>query len=244
MIDTKTAIEASETWKALAKLVPTIELYLTPRPGKSEVRMPPSSKPPIDLVASDLLMELDTAASFYVSALVIETPDVKRFPDGLAAQLALVGERYGHFTSDADEKIALDFCDEAHELMRKVAALVVQPAPPKWLGPCRECGNGELWLKHNKNYALCDNCNASIDMGTWREGLWRALESTLMEREQIAPAIRLLGGKCTPSTVRSWIHRGRLVPIIADSELFRFMDAVDLAHITPGVAVDSVGATR
>lgn len=238
MIDTTTALEAAETWATLARLVPTIELYLTPRPGKSEVRMPPSSKPPIDLVASDLLMELDIAASFYVSALVMETHDVKRFPDGLAAQLALVGERYGHFTA-GEEKLAIDFCDEAHELMRKVSALVLQPAPPKWLGPCRECNNGDLWLKQARANATCDECNASIDMGTWREGLWRALESTLMERDQIAPAIRLLGGKCTPSTVRSWIHRGRLVPIIADSELFRFMDAVDLAHISPGVAVDN-----
>lgn len=230
MIDTKTAIEAAETWKALAKLVPTIELYLTPRPGKSEVRMPPSSKPPIDLVASDLLMELDIAASFYVAALVMETPDVKRFPDGLAAQLALVGERYGHFTGD-EEKLALDYCDEAHELMRKVERLVIQPTPPQFMGPCLTACGGDLWLRSGRIAATCDHCESEADLGAVREQLARALESRLMERAEIAPALRILGAHVTVNTVKSWITRGRLVPILREPQRFRFTDAADLAGV-------------
>lgn len=231
-IDTQTAIEASETWKRLAGLVATIELYLEPRRSKSEVRMPPASKPPIDLVASDLLMELDIAASFYVSALCMETKDIKRFPDGLSAQLGLIGERHGHFTSDADEKIAMDFCDEAHELMRKVERLVVQPAPPSFMGPCLTACGGDLWLRQGRVAATCDQCGSDADLGSVREQLSRALESRLMRRTEIAPAIKLLGGKVTNEAIKKWVQRGRLVPVVREPELFRLTHALDLAHLS------------
>lgn len=226
-ITTATAIEASDTWKQLAALVPTIELYLEPRRSKSEVRLPPGSKPPIDLVASDLLMELDLAASFYVSALIMETPDVKRFPDGLAAQLALVGERYGHFTTGED-KLAMDFCDEAHELMRKVERLVVQPAPPKFMGPCQQCDGGELWLKGTRPVAMCGQCDSAEDLGAVRERLHVTLNAMLVRRPEIQPALKVLGSKVTTDAVHKWVQRGRLVPAIKDPEMFRMSDALEL----------------
>lgn len=236
MIDTATALEAAETWKRLASLVATVELYLTPRPGKSEVRMPPASKPPIDLVASDLLMELDQAATLYVAALLMETPDVKRFPDGLAAQLSLVGERYGHWTNDPDEKIGLDYCDEAHELMRKVERLVLQPVPPQWMGPCQTCQEGDLWLKPERAFVTCDECGSAEDLVVLRERLLERLRNSVVPRKEIAPALRLLGSKSSAKTVHQWVSRGRLVPIIRKPEAFRMADALELCKDL-GVAV-------
>lgn len=225
-------LEAAATWATLARLVPTIELYLTPRPGKSEVRLPPKSKPPIDLVASDLLAELDQSANFYLSALLMETPDVKRFPDGLAAQLALVGERHGHWTSDADEKIALDFCDEAHEMLRKVERLIVQPVPPRFMGPCLAACGGDLYLTHGKIIATCDQCGSAADPGSVRDQIFSALESRLMRRTELVPALRLLGGKVTNEALKKWVQRGRLVPVVREPEMFRLTDALDLAHLS------------
>lgn len=263
-VSTATAIEASETWKRLAGLVPTIKLYLEPRRGKSEVRMPAASKLPLDVIASDLLRDLDIAATFYVSALAMETPDIKRFPDTLEGMLRLTGERYGHFTTDTDTRkvvakgrdgrplkdedgrfyniersLGFDYCDEAKELLAQVGKLVAQPLPPQWMGPCPMCDDGALWLRNAHAGGIrCDTCKAAIDESLWRGNLWRALESRLMERSQIAPAIRLLGGKCSTATVRTWIHRRKLTPVLADSELYRFMDAMELAHITPGESLD------
>lgn len=227
MITTALALEASDTWKQLAALVPTIELYLEPQRAKSEVRLPPGSKPPINLMASDLLMELDTAASFYVSALVMETSDVKRFPDGLAAQLALIGERYGHFTS-GEEKLATDYCDEAHELMRKVEQLVTRPAPPKFMGPCQQCDGGELWLKSARPMAICDQCDSAEDLGTVRQRLHGTLNAMLVRRKEIQPALKVLGSKVTTDAVHKWVQRGRLVPAIKEPEMFRMSDALEL----------------
>lgn len=226
-ITTQTALEAADTWKRLAALVPTIELYLEPQRAKSEVRMPPGSKPPISIAASDLLMELDTAASFYVSALVMETHDVKRFPNGLAAQLALIGERFGHFTS-GEEKLAIDYCDEAHELMRKVGMLIAAPPPPQWMGPCSECGEGQLWLDKT---IRCDECKALVDLETWRAQLLRGVESRLMDREEILFALTMLGHRTRSETLRQWISRERLVPIVKDPERFRFADVLTVAKI-------------
>ena len=231
MIDTATALEASATWATLARLVPTIELYLTPRPGKSEVRLPPKSKPPIDLVASDLLAELDQSANFYMSALLMETNDVKRFPDGLAAQLALVGERHGHWTADTDEKIATDYCDEAHEMMRKVTALVAPQDPQRWAGECQTCNEGALWLDVAKERIRCDACNSAVDMGTWRDELLRGAKARVMDREEILFALVCLGHRVKAATLRQWIHRGRLVPIIREPEAFRFDDVLTVAKI-------------
>lgn len=255
-VDTPTALEASATWRRLGDLVPTIELYLEPRRGKSEVRMPPASKLPLDVVATDLLLELDQACDFYIAALMLETPDIKRFPDTLTARLHLVGQRFGHFTTATDTRnarvkgpdgkplkddngqyvreprtLGLDYCDEAHEYLNRTIALVVSPLPPQWLGPCRNCDGGELWMRPGRNTITCDQCKSAVDLGTWREGLMRALESRLMDREEILSALVILGHRVKLGTLRQWIHRGRLVPIIQEPERFRFADVLTVAKI-------------
>jgi len=230
-IDTTTALEAADTWKRLASLVPTIELYLEPtRSGGNSVRRPAQSAPPLSIHASDLLMELDVAASFYCSALMMETPDVKRLPHGLAAQLMLIGRRHGHFTADPDQKIALDFCDEAHDLLTKVIALIMKPLPPQWMGPCQACRGGDLWLKDGRAYVTCDACSSVEDLQRLHERLHTTMRAMVVKRAEIAPALRLLGSKATANTVKAWVQRGRLVPVMREPEVFRMADALELCR--------------
>lgn len=272
-ITQETALAAAANWRLLSRLVPTVRLYLEPvRTGTGGARSLPKSKLPLSITASDLLFDLDQAASFYCSALLIETDDIRVLPGTLEEQLMLVADRHGHFTaprpeSEGDDvrmvrvqdpewrpmpgvpkdarwlrdeagqyerkarRVALDFCDEAEELIAKVGWLVLQPLPPRYMGPClAQCG-GDLWLEDKRTSAVCDTCASTADPTAVREQLFRAFESRLMKRSELAPALRLLGARTAVETVRSWIQRGRLVPVMREPQMFRFADAVELAGI-------------
>ena len=232
MIDTQTAIEAAGNWRRLAELVPLVRLYLEPRRGHSEAgRTAPKSKPPLDVDASDLLLYLDMSASFYCSALLMETNDVKRMPDALEDQLRLIAKRYGHFTADPDEKIALDFCDEAHELVRKVEVLIVQPLPPQWAGPCAglECDGG-MFQSKAQGTAKCDTCGALMTFSDWAEWLARKAEIVLMDRGEILVALKTLGHPTKANTLSHWVTRHRVLAVTATPEMFRLSEVLELAE--------------
>lgn len=249
MIDTPTALEAADNWRRLAELVPLVRLYLEPRRGHNEAgRTAPKSRPPIDLGASDLLHELDMAASLYCSALLMETDDVTRLPATLEDQLRLIAQRHGHFTADPDEKIAHDFCDEAHELVRKVETLIVRPLPPYWAGPCTddEC-EGSLTVPRPKPHnshddpeawdqsavGTCDTCGKRLTPNERRDRLAQALDGRLAPRDEVLNALKILGAPIKPERLRQWVHRRRLVPAvtISDVEYYRLTDAMELAGI-------------
>lgn len=232
MIDTATAIEASATWARIARAIPILEAALEPgRTGENATRRPPASKPPMSVWIHDLLFELERDVDFYVSALLMETHDIKRAPHDLAGKIALIAQRHGHFTADADRKIALDFTDTAEGHWTKIERILRQPLPDAFMGPCLEACGGDLWLKHGRIAATCDGCGSDADLGVIREHLLRALEARLMERKEIAPALRILGAKTTRGTVDSWIARHRLVPVLPSPQMFRFSDAVELAQL-------------
>jgi len=230
-MDTTTALDAANTWRKLAQLIPTIELYLEPRRGKSEVHLPPSSRPPIDITASDLLHDIDEAANWYIAELLMETTDVRRAPNTRTARLELVADRHGHWTADPNPRIGLEYADTANDLMRRVEKLVTQPAPPKFMGPCLAACGGDLWLRHGRPAAICDQCGSAADLEAVREQLMRAMESRLMDRSELVVALRFLGAKTPRNTVDAWITRGRLVPVLRDPQMFRLGDALDLANV-------------
>lgn len=230
-MDIATALEAAENWRTLARLTPTIEDYLEPRRGTHTGRTVPQSRPPIDITASDLLLELDEASTHYLSALMMETPDVRAFPTTLAERLTLIGDRHGHWTADPNQQVALAYCDEAHTLMGRARHLIEQPPPPKFMGPCLTVCGGDLWLKPGRISATCDTCGSEADLGAVRSQLMRALEKRLMKRAELVAAIRILGGKVTTEAVKKWVQRGRLVPAVRDPEMFRFTDVLALTNI-------------
>jgi len=249
VIDTPTAIEAADNWRRLAELVPLVRLYLEPRRGHSEAgRTAPKSKPPIDLGASDLLFDLDMSASFYCSALLVETDDVKRMPDALEDQLRLIAKRYGHFTTNTDTRtvtvkakdgteqkfvqpLALDFCDEAEELVRKVNILVNQPLPPQFAGPCHmpKC-DGEMFQSKAQGTAKCDTCGALMTFSDWAEWLARKAEIVLMDRGEILDALKMLGHPTKSKTLDQWVTRKRVLAVTSAPEMFRLSEVLGLAE--------------
>lgn len=172
-IDLTTALEAADEWRALAKLIPTLNAYLQPgRKGSNTgSRKIPESRIPLDIEASDLLHDINETATWYTSCLLMETTDVKRAPDTLEGMLNLIAERHGHWTGVDDYRmarvkgpdgkdardddgtykrqarsVALDFTDDAHTLMTRALRLIVQPIPPRFMGRCPERCGGDVWL--------------------------------------------------------------------------------------------------
>ena len=231
-IPTATGLEAAQTWRNLADLWPLLHAYLEPRKsGADTVRTPPASKPPMSLVASDLIREISDWAWFYAAALMDETADGYVPSADVPSRLREIAMRHGHFTTVPD-RTALDFCDQAHELMRKAVGLIEKPVPPTFAGPCMVVGcDGDLYVKPGRAAATCAECAADVDLGQVREQLRRAMESRLMRRKEIAPALRMLGANSNYEAVKKWVQRGRLVPVIREPEMFRLTDAMDLAKI-------------
>ena len=258
-VPTATGLEAAQTWRNLADLWPLLHAYLEPRKsGADTVRTPPASKPPMSLVASDLIQEISNAAFGYAAMLMDETNDYTPSAD-VPSRLREIAERHGHFTASTDTRIAhriiegkrqqepplveilvaLDFCNDAHELMRKAVGLIEKPVPKRWKGPCIEFGcEGQLFVAPGRAAATCDLCGADVDPATTNERLAKALDSHLVKANEITTAMKWLGAKVQYSTIRTWIHRGRLVPVMSTTDregkplvLYRMTDVMDLAKV-------------
>jgi len=237
-VPTATGLEAAQTWRNLADLWPLLHAYLEPRKsGADTVRTPPASKPPMSLVASDLIQEISDWAWFYAAALMDETADGYVPSADVPSRLREIANRHGHFTTVPD-RTALDFCDQAHELMRKAVGLIEKPVPKRWVGPCLDTCEGQLFVAPGRAAATCDLCGADVDLGAVNARLSRALESHLVKADEITTALRMLENKTPYSTIRTWIWRKRLKPVIesVDREgkpltLYRLTDVLDLAKV-------------
>ena len=221
---------ADLAWTELAGIIPLLEVCLAPRPVPgSGVRMPPKSKPPIDVGVSKMLEDIGREVDFYVKTLLAEDSRYKA-PRRLDERIRSLVDRRGHFMG-AEDKNGLDFVDCGETLVSRALGLITRPPPPRWRGPCRvgEC--------HGQRYAdaddviRCDECGSLVDIRTWRVELARSLDSRLMRRDEIRDALKMVGATITPEKLRLWIHRGRLVPVIQEPELFRFTDALDLTNV-------------
>lgn len=148
--------------------------------------------------------------------------------------LGQVAERYGHFT--ADEREALDFCDEAHDFRERVRRTLERPAPPAYVGPCRSrtadgagCA-GELYLREGRDGGTCRECGTEFTEGKQVAFIAGELERRLMTASEIGSALVVLGFPAPPSTVRSWISRERLTPVgPGEPRLYRLAQALELA---------------
>jgi hypothetical protein len=144
--------------------------------------------------------------------------------------LVEVAKRYGHFTSE-DDKTALDFCDEAHELRRKVSGAIARHEPARWQGPCPEdeCV-GELYQRAGMADAKCRECGRVVGPAEWRAIMHDALETRLMTRSELVSALHVVKRTVKPNTLDRWVSRGRLVPEVVDPDLFKFAHAYALAE--------------
>lgn len=148
-----------------------------------------------------------------------------------------VARRYGHFTA-ADDRTALDFCDEAHELRRKVSGVITSREPARWVGPCpvNEC-DGELRQRRRPvhgvmvtEHATCQACGSTVGPVEWRAMMYEAFEKRLMTRSELVSALVVVRRPVKPNTLNHWVQRGRIVAVMSDPELFRFADGYELAE--------------
>jgi hypothetical protein len=144
--------------------------------------------------------------------------------------LEQVARRYGHFAA-AQDRTALDFCDTAHELRRKVSGLLAQHSPPRWQGPCPEgeCP-GEIYQRDGQTDARCRECGREVGPVEWRAIMAAAFETRLMTRWELVSALVVMKRPVKPNTLDRWVSRGRLVAEVEDPELFRFADGFGLAE--------------
>ncbi|WP_152649989.1 hypothetical protein [Demequina globuliformis] len=248
------AEHARDEWLDIAAAYPALKAYLAPTSGGGDgVRTAPGSKPPISLIASDLIAEIEDWAWFYASALMDETPDYTP-PADTESRLRDIAQRHGHWTSDDDERwvqhrkqiegmpeghwqrVALDYCDTADKVRRKVVGLIVRPTPPRFMGPCMafDC-QGDVYLASSDKVARCVECDQGHDARDLREQVVRAMSTRLMRRDELRVAVNMARPhgmkRLAPALFRKWIQRERLVPVIREPEMFRLSDALDLAGI-------------
>jgi len=234
MIATREAIEASDTWREIAGLIPTVELYLAPQSSHQDGPRPrPASKPPINLTASDLLREIDDLATFYAQVLMEETHDVTAIPAGTPATIELIASRFGHFTM-SDERISLDYCDAAQDIIGKIGALVQTPLPKHFRGPCvTQCG-GDLWADEDTGIIACDGCKSMPSPEIVSAQLAAALAKRIMTRTEIRDAFKIIRLNVKADTLHKWVQRGKLRPAATFPEpRYRFADALELAECSP-----------
>lgn len=230
MIDNLQALRARDDLLAVAASWGALQARLRPASGKSDgVRTAPESRPPIDLGVSDLLAEIEDHARFLGKVLLEETADFTPRTSTMPGLLEDVARRYGHFTA-GDERLALDFCDEAHELRRKVAGAITSREPARWVGPCPfgEC-DGELRQRRGWD-AVCQLCGYTVGPAEWRAMMYEAFEKRLMTRSELVSALVVVRRPVKPNTLDRWVQRGRMVAAVTDPELFRFADGYELAE--------------
>ena len=232
MVDTQTALEAHRNLTWIADHWPELKAHLHPPRGGAMTGMPVAlgdGGVPINIHVSDLLHTITVEAESLARVLWDELDEPASFTPRTTMPDLLrdVAARYGHWTAQ-DERTALAFCDWAHEYRWRVWRVITQPDPARYIGPCpaAEC-EGELYLKPGRNLVRCPECGRDVRMEEQVEWLHAQMESHLLERDELHPALRILGHEVTRDQVRKWIERER-IEAVGDG-LFRLRDAIDLA---------------
>jgi len=231
VIDNLVALRARDDLLAVAASWPALQARLRPASGSGD-RVTGSADPrsPIDVGVSDLLYRIEQHARFLGKVLLDETVDWQPTTSTMPGLLRDVAARYGHFTAD-DDKTALDFCDEAHELRRKVVGAIARHEPARWQGPCPEdeCV-GEIYQRAGNVDAKCRACGRVVGPAEWRAIMEAAFETRLMTRSELVSALHVVKRTVKPNTLDRWVSRGRLAPVVVDPDLFKFAHAYELAE--------------
>ena len=193
------------------------------------VRTAPKSRPPIDLQISDLLFEIEEEARTLGLVLMDETdwtPRTSSMP-GLLRDVAM---RYGHWFK-GDTHVALAFADWAEEYQRKVQKALEKPPSPEFIGLCPvvDCA-GDVYVKRGGGLGKCRSCGQQVPVAERREEIRRLSQDWLVRQFELPAALSLHGYDVPLDTVKSWVHRKRLLP---RGRLYRVSDALDLLHNTP-----------
>lgn len=233
-------LAARDAWLYVAHAWPALQARLVPGDGAPGAGTGETARLPIDVAVSDLMREIEEHARFYGQVLLEETTDWAPRTSTMPGLLVDVATRYGHFTM-AEDRIALDFADAAHEAQRKVHGALERPAPPRWVGPCPdEACEGSLRQREDQVDARCRTCGREVGPLEWQALMYDAFEERVMTRSELESALLVTGHQVKIRTIDQWITRRRLVEVGDTRDrlgnrvgLFRFRDAWSLAEGSP-----------
>jgi len=101
--------------------------------------------------------------------------------------------------------------DEIQDAVRAARRAVDRPADRLYAGPCQECGI-DLYARVDAAFVTCPACEESWSVGELREWLLDSAQDVLATATEISRALTRYASPVTPSAIRGYVHRGRLVP--------------------------------
>lgn len=181
---------------------------------------------PLHLGAFDALSRCDVLLGYWSSWVARKTHVARNRRGGRAAQIGLL---LANVNWVASQDLAVRFVDDLTTWHRTSLALV-DLEPDRWYaGPCPGCGRDQ-YVKRSLTHILC-TCGELTDVAQRRELLMSKVA------DHLATPV-------TPSQIRGWVHRGRLVAKGRNRDrrpLYRIGDVLDLAL---GRGVARVGSER
>lgn len=144
-----------------------------------------------------------------------------------AALSRLLLRHLDHFALDP---AGPDLVDQLHRVAYR-AGRIIDNRPEAWYaGPCEICKR-DLYAHTRRGTIACPDCGRTYDVEARRDWLLGEAEDRLANAVTVAQAVSWLGAQpLTPTRIRKWAERGRLVPRGHDgrSPLYRVGDAIDL----------------
>lgn len=158
-------------------------------------------------------------------------------------------ESHGWWWPDADSLIAMagclsgydwrrhpavdEFDDELGYAVRNARHAIDLPPDRVYLGTCSDTCEVEVWAPRGHLTVACPGCGGVHDVAARQEWLTMAVNDRLATATVIAQGLAGAAGVVVAeSTLRSWVHRGRLLARGHDQlgrALYRVGDCVDLA---------------
>ncbi|WP_433415058.1 hypothetical protein ACQP1V_36325 [Microtetraspora malaysiensis] len=131
--------------------------------------------------------------------------------------------------ASADEAV-----DEIRAAVRQARRAIDRPPGVWYAGPCGVEGcQADLYARHGARTVHCRTCAAIHDAAAREAWLMEQAADHLGTATEIARAVQGWHPGLTPSTIRGYAHRGRIVSRGADGlgrPLYRIGDVLDLLH--------------
>lgn len=146
----------------------------------------------------------------------------------------------GHLDWLRQHEAADEIADEIAYATQNARHVIDRAAGQSYAGPCREtvdahddrgeaCCLAELHVRDGAKVVRCPVCAAEHDVADRKAWLLAVAENNLVTATELHRLLEFVGHTVPASTIRSWVHRHRLLPHgSSDPALYRVGDAIDL----------------